>query len=101
MTREGPAHVRAITEEVRAILASVGARPDMTAVTDTESLLNSGVGNLIGYLGVGVWFTTCASDGHVRWTLFWSGLSLAAASVLVFFLAMYRGRGPGGLRGAS
>jgi acyl carrier protein len=43
MTREGPTHVRAITEQVRAILASVGARPDMTAVTDTESLLNSGV----------------------------------------------------------
>ena len=64
------------------------------------SLLNSGVGNLVGYLGVGWWFTHCIPDGDVRWTLFWSGLSLGVAGVLVFFLVAYQGRGAGRLRGA-
>jgi MFS family permease len=65
------------------------------------ALLNGGVGNLVGYLGVGLWFTTCASRRDAPWTLFWSGLSLTAAAVLVFFLAAYRGRGAGPLRAAK
>ena len=63
------------------------------------SLMNSGVGSMIGYLSTGGWFAVCTTDGHTRWPVFWSGLSAAMAAVLVFFLAMYRGRGPreGGL----
>jgi hypothetical protein len=54
---------------------------------------------MIGYLSTGGWFAVCTSDGQTRWPVFWSGLSAAMAAVLVFFLAMYRGRGPreGGL----
>lgn len=63
------------------------------------SLMNSGVGSMIGYLSTGGWFAVCTTDGYTRWPVFWSGLSAAMAAVLVFFLAMYRGRGPreGGL----
>ena len=57
------------------------------------SLMNSGVGSMIGYLSAGGWFAACTTDGHTRWPVFWSGLSAAMAAVLIFFLAMYRGRG--------
>ena len=57
------------------------------------ALMNSGVGSVIGYLGTGAWFAACTPGGHTRWTLFWGGLSAASAVVLVFFLAMYQGRG--------
>jgi MFS family permease len=56
------------------------------------TLMNGGVGNLIGYLGTGWWFAACARTGHERWTLFWGGLSASVALVLVYFLT-YRGRG--------
>ncbi len=62
------------------------------------SLMNGGVGNLIGYLSAGAWFASCTTGGATRWPIFWSGLSLAVAAVLVLFLATYRGRGSGGLR---
>lgn len=57
------------------------------------SLLNSGIGNLVGYLGVGGWFAACTSAATTRWPWFWGGLALATAAVLGFFLAVYRGRG--------
>jgi MFS family permease len=56
------------------------------------SLMN-GAGNLIGYLGVGWWFASCAQPTGTRWPLFWSGLAVAAAVVLAYFLAAYRGIG--------
>ncbi len=59
------------------------------------ALTNSGVGNMIGYLGTGAWFAACASGGGTRWPLFWSGLAISSAAVLIFFLATYRGRGAG------
>lgn len=62
------------------------------------ALLNGGVGNLVGYLGVGAWFSACASGGAARWPWFWGGLALVTAAVLAFFLAVYRGRGSGLLR---
>jgi MFS family permease len=65
------------------------------------SLLNSGIGNLVGYLGVGVWFATCTPSGDTRWPWFWGGMALATAAVLAFFLAVYRGRGAGLLRAKS
>jgi MFS family permease len=57
------------------------------------ALMNSGVGNMVGYLGAGGWFAVCTTGDHTRWPIFWSGLSLAMGAVLVFFLATYRGRG--------
>ena len=54
------------------------------------ALLNSGVGNLIGYLGAGLWFTTCTqSGGGTRWPMFWGGLAAAVAVVMIYFLAAY------------
>jgi hypothetical protein len=55
-------------------------------------MVTSGAGNLLGYLGTGAWFAACTVVGVPRWTLFWNGLALAAAAVLVYFLAVYRGR---------
>lgn len=56
------------------------------------SLMNGGVGNLIGYLSTGWWFTASARDGHSRWPLFWGVLATAVAGVLAYFLLAYRGR---------
>lgn len=62
------------------------------------SLVNSGVGNMAGYLSVGAWFAACTSGDGTRWSVFWSGITLAAAAVLAIFLVTYRGRGAGLLR---
>jgi len=56
------------------------------------TLMNNGVGNLVGYLGTGAWFAACTGATGTRWCLFWSGLSAASGAVLVYFLAVYRGR---------
>ena len=56
------------------------------------TLLYTGVGNLVGYLGSGAWFAACTTNGSTRWTLFWNGLAAASAVVLIYFLAAYRGR---------
>ena len=56
------------------------------------ALVNGGVGNLIGYLGTGWWFTLCGGATGERWSRFWGGLSLSVAVVLIYFLAAYRGR---------
>ena len=62
------------------------------------TLLNSGFGNLVGYLGVGWWFSACTHSAVTRWPVFWGGLSAAAALVLVYFLGAYHGVGKGFLR---
>ena len=62
------------------------------------ALMNGGVGNMIGYLGVGAWFGACMDGGTHRWPLFWTGLALGSAVVLAIFLATYRGRGAGMLQ---
>ncbi len=59
------------------------------------ALMNSGVGNLIGYLGTGWWFTACARPTGTQWPLFWGGLAAAAAVVLAYFLTAYHGIGGG------
>ena len=59
------------------------------------SLMNSGVGNLIGYLGTGWWFNVCTPPGGTEWPIFWGGLAAAVTAVLVYFLAAYHGRGKG------
>jgi len=55
------------------------------------SLMNGGIGNLIGYLGTGWWFAACAKS-EMRWTFFWGGLAAIAFTVLIYFLAAYRGQ---------
>jgi MFS family permease len=57
------------------------------------SLMTSGAGNFIGYLGTGWWFTACTRSAGTQWPTFWSVLSAAVAVVLVYFLIAYRGRG--------
>jgi MFS family permease len=59
------------------------------------TLLNGGVGNLIGYLGTGWWFAACARpDGTAgtRWPLYWGALAASVGGVMVYFLAAYRGK---------
>jgi len=58
------------------------------------AVMNGGVGNLIGYLGVGWWFAGCNREGGTQWQLFWGGLAAVVALVLIYFLVAYRGRGP-------
>lgn len=59
------------------------------------SLMTSGVGNLIGYLGTGWWFARCSQSSGTRWPLFWGGLAVFVACVLVYFVTAYHGRGAG------
>ena len=54
------------------------------------TLLNGGIGNLIGYMGNGWWFHACRQPGGTRWPVFWGGLAAVAAAVLVYFLSTYR-----------
>lgn len=56
------------------------------------SVMTSGAGNLIGYLGSGWWFATCTTGDVTRWTLFWGGIAIAVTMVFIYFLAAYRGR---------
>jgi hypothetical protein len=56
--------------------------------------MTSGIGNLIGYLGGGAWFSACARGGHMNWWMFWMAISVYVAIVLVAFMALYHGRGP-------
>jgi MFS family permease len=57
------------------------------------SLMNGGVGNLLGYIGTGFWFTACTRSAGTQWSLFWTGLAVAASVVLIYFLTAYHGRG--------
>ena len=57
------------------------------------SLMTGGVGNLIGYLGTGWWFAACARPTGTPWPIFWGGLAVVVAAVLVYFLTAYHGRG--------
>jgi MFS family permease len=59
------------------------------------TLLSSGVGNLAGFLGSGLWLAVCErqNGGSVPWPAFWGGLALATAAVFLFFALFYKGRG--------
>ena len=59
------------------------------------TLMVSGVGNLVGYLGCDVWFRACQRGSGTQWPLFWGGLAAAVAAVLIYFLIAYRGVGSG------
>jgi len=56
------------------------------------TLLNGGVGSLLGYLGSGWWFNACTPARHTHWPQFWWVLSAMIAAVLVYFLSAFRGR---------
>lgn len=56
------------------------------------ALMNGGVGNLVGYLGTGWWFATCTRPAGTQWPVFWGGLAVIVAGVLVYFLTAYHGR---------
>jgi len=56
------------------------------------TLLNGGVGSLVGYLGSGWWFNACTPARHTLWPQFWWVLSAMIAAVLVYFLSAFRGR---------
>lgn len=58
-----------------------------------QTLMTSGVGNLIGYLGAGQWFALCSTSATTNWSMFWGGIGVAVAGVLTYFLIAYRGRG--------
>lgn len=62
------------------------------------TLMVNGVGGLIGYLGSGWWFRACQQPAGPQWTLFWGGLAVAVATVLLYFLIAYRGVGSGLMR---
>ena len=54
------------------------------------TLLNGGIGNLIGYLGSGWWFDACTTGRQTNWHWFWGALAASVAVVLVYFLSAYR-----------
>ncbi|PYJ08056.1 MAG: hypothetical protein DME25_02420 [Verrucomicrobia bacterium] len=56
------------------------------------TLMTGGVGNLLGYLGTGWWFSRCSRAGGTQWPDFWAGLAVAAGLVMANFLAAYRGK---------
>ena len=56
------------------------------------SLMTAGIGNLVGYLAAGWWFTACETPDGVRWPVFWGGLAAVVALVLVYFVSTYRGQ---------
>jgi nucleoside transporter len=54
------------------------------------TLLNGGVGNLIGYLGCGWWYDVCAANHPTPWPMFWWGMMAIVVGVLVYFLWAFR-----------
>ena len=62
------------------------------------TLMCSGVGNLLGYLGTGWWFSACTGTPGTQWSLFWGGLAAAVGVVMAYFLTAYHGIGSGFLR---
>jgi MFS family permease len=59
------------------------------------TLMNGGVGNLIGYLFCGWWFSDCTTVTGTHWTLYWALLSLMVVAIGLYFTATYRGKSGG------
>jgi nucleoside transporter len=59
------------------------------------TLMLSGVGNLLGYLGSGWWFSLNTHTDGTHWSVFWGGLAAMIALVTLYFLGAYRGRAGG------
>lgn len=62
------------------------------------TLMTSGVGNLLGYLGTGLWFGACTGALGTPWPVFWGGLAATVGAVMVYFLTAYHGIGSGLMR---
>jgi MFS family permease len=56
------------------------------------TLMNGGVGNLVGYLGTGWWFNACTSPDETHWSRFWGALAMSVGCVTIYFLLSYRGQ---------
>jgi MFS family permease len=56
------------------------------------ALMNSGLGNLFGYLGTGWWYQMCRTGQTMRWSLFWGVLAGIVGLVFGGFLLAYRGK---------
>ena len=54
------------------------------------TLLISGFGNLLGYLGCGALQSWCQERGQTRWGLYWGVLAATVAAVGVYFRLAYR-----------
>ena len=60
------------------------------------SLMNSGVGNLLGYPGDRVVVQRLRAKQHgTSWPRFWGGLAVVVGLVLAYFLIAYHGIGSG------
>jgi nucleoside transporter len=59
------------------------------------TLMNGGVGNLIGYLFCGWWFADCTTVAGTNWTLYWALLSLMVVAIGFYFTTTYRGKSGG------
>lgn len=59
------------------------------------SMMMSGVGNLVGFLGTGFWLQTCSDATGTRWRPFWGVLAALIGLVLTYFLKAYHGQGIG------
>ena len=58
-------------------------------------LMSSGAGNLVGYLGTGLWLSASTNARGTNWTQFWGWLALVMAGVLAYFIMAYHGQGGG------
>lgn len=56
------------------------------------ALLNSGFGNLSGYLTILWWHGRCETPAGMDWHRFWAGITAVCAMLTVLFLVFYRGR---------
>ena len=59
------------------------------------TLMLGGVGNLLGYLGTGLWFGMNTDPTGTQWARFWMGLAILVSVVLIYFLLAYHGVGKG------
>ncbi len=56
------------------------------------SLMNSGIGNALGYLTILWWFHQCEDGSTVNWPHFWGVLAAAGVVLTGFFVLFYRGQ---------
>ena len=70
-------------------------RVDPSIRTQSQSLLslmNSGLGNAIGYITIRFWYNGCTRNGATDWPLFWGVLAGGVGALIVLFLICYKGR---------
>jgi MFS family permease len=55
------------------------------------SMMTGGIGNLVGYLLTGSWFSFCQDGELTDWPMFWGGLCGLVLLVTLYFLRSFRG----------